>query len=65
MKRQHYHLTKHNKELTEKMSSGNLSVFVNEVIKRMHFEKCASLVLDLVFSGKMFGNAGKKEVENL
>ena len=60
MKRQHYYLTKQNKELTEKMSSGNLSVFVNELLKRMHFEKRATLVLDLVFSGEMFGEAGKK-----
>ena len=29
-------------------------------MKGIHFEKCATLVLDLVFPGRMFGKAGQK-----
>ena len=41
------------------MSGENLSTFINKVLKGMHFENRASLVLDLVFTGEMFGEAGK------
>ena len=49
MQRKQYYLIKQNKELTEKNCGGDLSVFVNDFLKGMHFENRATLVLDLVF----------------
>ena len=60
-----YYLTKKNNKLTEKLNSTNLCDFVNEFLKGMHFENRAFLVLELVHSGEMFGDAGKKLVWNL
>ena len=60
IQRKNYHLTKQNKELTEKLSSGNLPIFVNEVLKRMHFKNRASLVLELVFLEKCLVKLGSK-----
>ena len=57
--RKKYYLTKKNKDLTESMSRVNLSVFINKILKGMYFENRASLVLDLVLTGEMFGEAGK------
>ena len=55
-----YYLTKKNNELTEKLNSTKLCDFVNAFLKGMHFKNCAFLVLELVHSGEMFGDAGKK-----
>ena len=43
----------------KQMSSNNLTCFVNKILKGMHFQKRAVFVLDMVVSGKMFGDAGK------
>ena len=59
LRKKQYYLTKKNKDLTESMSRGNLSTFINKVLKGMHFENRASLVLDLVFTGEISGEAGK------
>ena len=60
LRQRQYYLTKENKEMTKKLNSTNLSNFVNEYLKGMQFENHATLVLDLVYSGEMFGDAGKK-----
>ena len=55
-----YYLTKKNNKLTEKLNSTDLCDFVNEFLKGTYFENCVALVLELVHSGDMFGDAGKK-----
>ena len=53
------YLAKKNKERTREMSNTNLTYFVNKVLKCMHFEKHTALVLEIVMSGEMFGEAGQ------
>ena len=65
LRQKQYYLTKKNKELTKKLNSTNLSDFVNEYLKGMHFQNRAALVLDLVYSEEMFRDAGKKLVWSL
>ena len=59
LRRKQYYLTKKNKKLNNVLGAANLSFFVNKILKGMHFEKRASLVLDMVISGDMFSVAGK------
>ena len=42
----------------KKMSGSYLNFFVNHALKGMHFEKRSALVLEMVFSGEMFDEAG-------
>ena len=65
IKRRQYYLQKRNKDLMEQMSGNNLTFFVNNILNGMHFEKYAALVLDMVVSGEMFGEAGKDATKEL
>ena len=64
LKRRQYYLEQKNKELMKQMSGNNLTFFVNKILKGMHFKERAALVLDMVVSGKMFGDAGKDASKN-
>ena len=59
LKCRQYYLKKKYDDLMEKTSGGDLTFFVNKVLKGMHFEKRAALVLEMVVSGEMFGEVGK------
>ena len=59
LKHRQYYLKKKHDDLIKNMSGGVLTFFVNKVLKGMHFEKRAALVLEMVLSGKMFGEVEK------
>ena len=60
LKRWQYYLKKKCDELLKKIDGGDLTYFVNKVLKGMHFEKRAALVLDMEVSGELFGDAVKE-----
>ena len=60
LKRQNKYLKKKHEDFVSKMESKDLSFFVNRTLKGMHFEKRASVVLDLVVCGTLFGEKVKK-----
>ena len=58
LRRKQYHLQQKNKELASKLVNMDINYFINRALKYVRFEKRAALVLDLVMSGKMFGDRG-------
>ena len=59
LKRKQYYLQKKNNDLMKELNVNNLTFFVNKILKGMHFGKRAALILDMVVSGELFGEAGK------
>ena len=59
LKRKQHYLQKKNNDLMKELNANNLTFFVNKILKGMHFGKRAALILDMVVSGELFGEAGK------
>ena len=58
LRRKQYYLQQKNKELASKLVNMDINYFINRALKYVRYEKRAALVLDLVMSGKMFGEQG-------